>query len=289
MKLRAPSLKPIKLKPVRPNEGVRMAYQRDLLRLVGAMQKDLRAKILPAYKKLPVIAMDDFQSASIEELNAMIEESVKEWNGNFEKAAKEIAKKFTDGSMKATDVAFKSGLKSAGFSVKFEQSPLVDKAIQASLDENIKLIKSIAEEHLASVAELVRESAENGRDMEGMAEDLEERYGITERRAQLIVRDQNNKATAFIHKARQKQFGITKALWVHNMASITPRQEHMDWDNEEYDVEEGMYSEDEEEQQWPGTAINCGCTCLSIIPGVDDEEETPEEETPEEDNEEEAS
>ena len=91
------------------------------------------------------------------------------------------------------------------------------------------------------------------------------------RRARLIARDQNNKATSLFQKTRQKGFGITKAIWSHTAASKQPREEHEEWNGEAYDVDEGMYSEVEEEQQWPGTAINCGCTSRSIIPGFDDE------------------
>jgi hypothetical protein len=38
-----------------------------------------------------------------------------------------------------------------------------------------------------------------------------------------------------------------------------------------YLVDEGMQSMEEGEQQWPGSAINCGCLSMPIIPGYNDE------------------
>ena len=296
MKLRAPSR--TLLKPIHPNEGVRVAYQKALWVLLVRMHRDVLHAITPIYRELPNIAMDDLQGASEQELYDLMEEVAKEWHENFVRESKGIAKKFADGSMKSTDVAFKSALRDAGFSVKMQVDSAVQEVLDTMIEDNVNLIKSIAGDYLAEVSEMVRDSVRAGRSMKELTERLGDmvdldRIGMgrklgesdesllarTQRRANLIARDQNNKATAQIHKTRQKQFGITQAQWVHTSASVTPRPEHEDWDGEIYNVDEGMYSEEDGEFVWPGTPINCGCCCLSVVPGMDDEdEEEPEEE-----------
>ena len=295
MKLRAQ--KRTLLKPVRANEGVRMAYRKALWALLVKMHRDVLHAVEPVYRELPNIAMDDLQGASEQELFDLMEEVAKEWRENFVSASKDIAKKFADGSMKATDVAFKSALRDAGFSVKMTVDDAVQSVLDNLIEDNVDLIKSISEDYLAEVAELVRDSVREGRSMKALSERLGDMVDLdrigrgqrldesddsllarTQRHADFIARNENNRATSSIHKARQKQFGITQAQWIHTAASVNPRPEHEDWDGELYNVDEGMYSEVDEEAVWPGSIYNCGCCCLSVIPGMDDEEEESEEE-----------
>ena len=274
MKLRAPSR--TLLKPIRANEGVKFAYRKALWALLARMHRGMLHAITPVYRELPNIAMDDLQSASESELFELMDEVAKEWRENFVSASKDIAKKFADGSMKATDVAFQSALRDAGFRVKMQVDSAVQSVLDTMIEDNVGLIKSISEDYLAEVREMVRDSVRAGRSMKELSQELGDmvdldRIGMgrklgesddsllarTQRRANLIARDQNNKATAQIHRARQQQFGITQAQWVHTSASATPRPEHEDWDGETYDIEEGMFSEEDGEFVWPGTPINC--------------------------------
>ena len=116
----------------------------------------------------------------------------------------------------------------------------------------------------------VYHSINEGRNLYGLTEQLHDALDITRRRASLIARDQNNKATSLFLRTRQKEMGIYKAQWMHTGASVHPREEHADWDGLAYYVEEGMQSDVEGEQQWPGSAINCGCLSMAIIPGYND-------------------
>ncbi len=278
MKLIASGPKAITLKPVRPNVGVRVAYERELVAMVESLHKALVKAILPLYKELPEIAED---ASTVKQLQAAMDAAAKEWRKNFELEHKKIAQAFANSSMKSTDVAFKTGLKKAGFTVKLsipdKVTGRVAGGLQNTLDavvhENVGLIKSIAEKHLGDVQGAVMRSVQRGRSLKELTDVLQERFGATRSRAELIARDQNNKATSTIHRARQKQFGLTKARWIHTQASVHPREEHESWNGEIYDIEEGMWSEVDQEFVWPGTPINCGCSSESIIPGYNDEEE----------------
>ena len=58
--------------------------------------------------------------------------------------------------------------------------------------------ESIPAKHLDQVREMVLESVRKGRDLGGLLKGLEEEFGITRRRAVVISRDQNNKATEML-------------------------------------------------------------------------------------------
>jgi SPP1 gp7 family putative phage head morphogenesis protein len=131
----------------------------------------------------------------------------------------------------------------------------------------VGLIKSVAQQYLADVQGDVMRSVSEGRKLDDLAAALEHRHGVTKRRAALIARDQNNKATAVFERVRQQELGITKARWQHSAGGKEPRPEHVAWGREGkiYDVKEGMLQEDGK-RVWPGTEINCRCFSIPLIP-----------------------
>jgi SPP1 gp7 family putative phage head morphogenesis protein len=275
MKLRAPGKKPIFVSPVYPNAGEELEYRHHLERMITAMHSGTMYWLKVAWRKegLP----EDKQLA--EDLNPQarmtkaMKDYAKQWLQQFDSGSETIAKQFAKKAMKSHDISFVAALRKAGFSVKFQTTGAIESVLDDVIAENVKLIKSIPREYFDAIIDRVRDSVEKGRSMKELTHYLEDRYGVTQRRAALIARDQNNKATAAIHRTRQKESGISKARWVHTMASAQPREEHMGWDGEVYDIDKGMYSDVDGEYVWPGTPINCGCTCMSIIPGLDEEDD----------------
>ena len=143
--------------------------------------------------------------------------------------------------------------------------------MQATVQENVSLIKSIQSEYASEVEGLVMRSVAAGRDLKTLTDELEERYDITRRRAKLIANDQNNKATVQMARARQLSMGVTKARWMHTGGGKTPRQSHVHANGKVFDLAKGLYIDGK--WTFPGEEINCGCVTAPIIPGVDDEED----------------
>ena len=138
-------------------------------------------------------------------------------------------------------------------------------AYQAVIAEQVGLIKSIASQHLTHVQTLVMQSVQKGGDLHTLSKQLESQYGVTKRRAALIARDQNAKATAVITKVRQREIGVTTAIWKHSHAGKVPRPSHLAADGQEYDIDKGMYLDGV--WTWPGMEINCGCFSRPVISG----------------------
>lgn len=275
MKLRAPGRKAIKLQPVRPSAAEEAAYRKRLERLIDAMHASVLYQVQALWKEAG-LAMD---AAPQDKFDRAMQKMAKQWLKTFKSESKNIAQGFADGTLRHHDVAFKSSLRKAGFSVKLQKDSEINRALDSGVAENLDLISSIPQEYMEHIAKSVRESIDKGRDMARLTKEIGKVHGMTKRRAATIARDQNNKATAIIHRVRQKQVGITKAQWVHTVASIHPREEHAAWSDagETYNIDEGMFSEEDGEFVWPGTPINCGCTCMSIVPGSEDDTEGEEE------------
>ena len=155
-------------------------------------------------------------------------------------------------------------LKEAGWTVEFKMTPAVRDAFNASLEENVGLIRSIPEKYLQQVEGTVMRSYSAGRDLETMVKELKQLYPAASHRAELIARDQSNKANAVVNRARQMELGITEAIWMHSHAGKNPRPDHVAANGKRYNIAEGCKISGEFIQ--PGEEINCRCTSRAILP-----------------------
>lgn len=280
-KLVSPTGRDIILRPVRPNAGIQARYQKELDRWIDAMHKSLVWWITAQYRVNPPpslaqdAGMESFRDGS--PANAMrraIHRMTRRWTKAFDKGAEDLAKYFVDKAAGATDAQLKDILSKAGFSVQFRTTADVNNAMQAAIGENVGLIRSIGQEHLAEVEGLVMRSMQRGRDLGALTEDLTKRYDITKRRAAFIARDQANKMTAVINRTRQQELGITQARWRHSHGGKHPRASHVAASTKDggkgalYDTAKGCLIDGE--YIWPGELPNCRCTAQSIIPGLED-------------------
>jgi uncharacterized protein with gpF-like domain len=270
MKLRAPG-KSIILPPLHPNVGVEIAYRKELLGLVAKMHHAIQEAIQTAYPAHLAQDMSPIQGIAMSAMRAKMEGLRRQWIASFEVAAPPTASKFVTAAFGNTESALAGQLRSRGFAVKFQPSKGAMEAYESAISDQVGLIKSIASEHLDRVEKMVLESVREGRAMRELQVGLKEAFGITANRARLIAENQNNRASGIIGRTRKKELGITKGIWRHSGGGKDPRPEHEEWDGTTYDLDEGKYSEDDGEVEWPGTAPNCRCVELSVIPGLEDE------------------
>jgi SPP1 gp7 family putative phage head morphogenesis protein len=257
--------KPKTLRPVRPNAGVQAWYRRQLDKNIREMHDSL-VYWLSAEYKANGLAMDADGGAAMA-MRGSLRKLSHRWQWVFDKLADSLGRRIATKMLAHADSGLKSAVKGAGFAVKFTMTPAMGNAYQAVIGEQVGLIRSIAQQHLSEVEGLVMRSVARGRDLGSLTKDLQARYGVTKRRAALIARDQNNKATGTLTAARQAQVGITEGVWKHSHAGKAPRPSHVKADGARFDLSKGMYLEGE----WvlPGHAINCRCTWQPVIPGFD--------------------
>lgn len=249
---------------VRPNAGVRLAYQRQLEKLVRDMAHSVEYWLEAAYKNnAPLMAQDALPS---NELKKRIAELSKRWVAKFDDMAQKIAERFVKQGKQTTDAAFMSALRDAGWTVQFKPSRMVQDAMNATIAENVSLIKSIPSQYFTQVEGIVMRGVSAGRDLKQITDELQARYGITARRAANIAKDQADKVTATITKARRLELGITQAIWVHSGAGREPRPSHVKAGRDQlvFDVSKGAYLDGKWVQ--PGEEINCRCVSKSILP-----------------------
>ena len=114
-----------------------------------------------------------------------------------------------------------------------DSEPWLNPAVDAWRGSNTALISGLAPRHMEDVDALVRQAWESGTRAETLAKQLQERLGITERRAALIARDQIGKLNGQLTMLRQQSYGVGAYIWATSMDERV-RQVHADRDGRRF-------------------------------------------------------
>lgn len=124
---------------------------------------------------------------------------------------------------------------------------------------NTSLIKSIPTQYMAQVEQTIRSGVLAGESPRSLAKKIQAQGGVTERRAQIISRDQVGKANAELNRFRQEDLGIKEYIWrtVHD-ERVRPLHKERDgkkfsWDKPPSDGQ-------------IGTAVLCRCSPSPVFP-----------------------
>lgn len=255
----------IVLTPVRANAGIRAAYRKKLLALVDEMIRSYDHWLTAAYRKHPPVLAQDATPAK--ELDKAMRALGIRWRKRFDDMAGELAEYFAKAAKDRSDRSLQSILRRGGFTVKLRMSKAMRDMMAATVVENVSLIKSIPEEFHSQINGMVMRSVIAGRDLSDLSKDLRARYGVTRKRAELISRDQNNKATAAFQRARYMDLGINEAIWLHSAGGKQPRPTHVKNSGKRYDVAKGWYDPAVKKFIHPGELINCRCVARPVVRG----------------------
>lgn len=235
---------------------------------IGEMHRSVMRYIVAAYRKdNPDLAQDATEDA----MRKAMAEMRDRWLSRFDEMADNLAGYFATAAEKRTSAALKKILKDSGWTVDFEMTPGVQKALGAIIEENVELIRSIPEQYLNKVEDIVTEGVNRGRDIGYVRGQLEERLGVTARRAKFIARDQIEKATSLINRERCTELGLYEHEWQHSHGGHDPRPTHVKAgaDKVRFDIRYGWFDPDVGEHIWPGQLPNCKCLSRPIVEGFD--------------------
>lgn len=255
-------------------------YRNELLKMVREMSDKTEKELLKAWKgALPKMRLEAKQAAGetvmandsspAVELTKVIKRLRKYFDTHFQELGEKFSKKFASRAEKGAAVSLKSILKEEGFTVDFRMTRQLNDILQATVAENVNLIKSIHTMYFDQVQTVIMQAVKNGRDMEYIRKELTERFGVSQRKAKIIARDQTNKAMQTISRARALETGITNARWVHIPGAKTSRETHKHFDGKPFDLNKGMYDKDVNKWVMPGELINCNCRFRLIVPSVE--------------------
>lgn len=262
---------PRTLTPIRPAAPIREKYERRMLALIDEMHRSLVHWLTAEYRRnsseVTLLAADETPTRL---LQTALGRLARRWLARFDELAPRLADYFSTQVRDRCDRTLAADLRKGGMSVRFRMTPAMRDAFAAVRAENVALIRSIAEQHLTQVEAAVMRSVSQGGDLASLTNELTARHGVTRRRAALIARDQNNKATAAMTRVRHLELGVKQAIWLHSAGGKTPRENHVAFSGKVYDIAAGHDFGDGEGPVHPGQLVNCRCVPKAIVPGFGD-------------------
>ncbi len=277
-----PIKKPIVNKPAKvlhPPVNAASEYAEELQKLVRevyrALVKELKAA--PVADGSAFVPTLDAGTSYIDRLMRKLTDRFEIQFSNIgQKLATDLVTRTNEASTRSIKNSLREVSKDLTIGAEVMTGPLAG-AIHDAVSDNVKLIKRIPANLLASVRDdVVKSLAPGGGGLSDLLPKLQEAYKGNKRRAELTAMDQTRKAFKAINVAKMGTAGQKKFEWIHSGGSDNPRPYHMHrWPN---GLNGGIFSVDEPpiinedtgERGLPGDEPYCRCNMRFII-SFDDE------------------
>lgn len=241
-------------------------YNAKLQRLVKQVKADIAKEVMPLVRQLApeytqdAVATTDAWSDLI--LSAMSRLMQKWQSERVSSGANRMAAEFVQSSLKKSE---RDLGKSAGIDV-FSGSSVMQDYLKASAQQNAQLIKSIPAKYLEEVQTLVMANMRSGMRPGFIEKALKEQFGVTQRRAKVIARDQTSKIQGELAEKQQKSAGFEYFQWIDSDDSRV-RHRHSEIANKVTAYGKGIYRWDNLPLSADGKPIKPGsdyqCRCIA--------------------------
>lgn len=244
-----------RLAPLSDRVAANRKYRTALRRMLREMASEVRTSVIPAYQayRKQQLVRDD-QSWFIR---------LRTKTAELERALTDIVRSILDLESQRHTESFKRQVKQTlGVDLEgvVEQEDLAE-FLDDVTSRNVSLIRSLGEETFKRIEQQVLRAKIEGRSVSNLRKDLQKEFGISDRRATLIARDQMAKLTSDLNRRRQEQIGITEYIWQTSRDErVRPR--HRDLDGEQFKWGEPTGAE---EGLPPGQPIQCRCVAIAVV------------------------
>jgi len=246
-----------------------LKYRRELFLIKKDMAKEYDSTIIDIYKNNlyllvsnPTYYIEKLQNA----INMLGEKYFLKYSFNSFSLANNFIKNIESNNYKRFERLEKKHefLKTSPFllkNTKDRENTL--RIVEASVAENVGLIKSIPKEYHDDILGDVMRTVGKGGNLQELTEALSKRSNITSGRIDLIARDQTAKATALLDQQHAKDFGFRRGFWKKSIAGKTHRASHAEADGKEFDLEKGCFIDGK--YILPKMEINCKCSYRLVM------------------------
>ncbi|AUR87935.1 head morphogenesis domain protein [Vibrio phage 1.106.O._10N.286.51.F7] len=257
-----------KSKPIELPKAIGISYNAELQRMVRRIKKDIDQSINPQVKDLEFEYTADSWADVIEVSLAALRQR---WSSAvFNRFAERLASKFVQAVNLQNQQQFQNQYKSFGINI-YAGNQAVSDYLDATVKDNVRLIKSIPDQYLTQVESIVLGNMRAGMRPSAINKQLQDQFGVTERRARVISRDQVSKASNGLAKKRMESSGFKYFQWIDSKDSRV-RSRHKHIANKVTKYGKGIYSfsdlplNDKGIPIAPSDDIQCRCVMRPVLP-----------------------
>ena len=262
--------------PLNFNAGVEAKYAKELTSLVKQMTAQANRELVRLFKSETAstfFAQDGAMRAQDDTISSqariITNALMQKFQQLFTAKSKPMAERMTDNAAAASKTNLHASLKELSGGLSLKTDILTDdlsEVVNATVVENVALIRSIASEYLQGVQGAVMRSITTGNGLQTLVPYLQQHEGITLRRARNIAIDQTRKAYNNINKERMQAVGLNQYQWLHTGGAQKPRKLHEQLSGQVFSFDNPpVIDEKTGERGIPGQLINCGCRMVPVI------------------------
>ena len=239
-------------------------YNSQLQFLTREVKKDIDEQLIPLLCKLEPEYTADANWFGL--ITNMLETLVAKWSSpTFRGVANQLASYFVRSADEVNEKRTK-----AQFGVDiYSTDPQMTQVIKSAIYDNTKLISTIPAQYLSQVESIVMTNVRAGNRSSSIIKALQQQFGVTQRRAKMIARDQTAKVNGDLNKKRQHVAGFEYFQWVtSNDERVRDRHEDIAEKMTEYG--KGVYRWDNPPLSdkgipiIPGQDYQCRCTARPV-------------------------
>ena len=265
----------IKGAPLTPNAAVQNKYADKLAAMVNEMVRKTRKEIEALFRNPAAKEFFAEDESIASHAKAVTDELSERFSALFAERADSAAASMVEGAKKSSSTTLLASLRelSGGVAIKTSMVPeALVPVVQASVAENVGLIRSISSDYMQKVEGAVMRSITTGNGLEDLIPSLEKLDGMTKRRAENIAYDQTRKVYNNVNKARMQAVGVKKFEWLHTGGSQHPRKDHIALSGKVFSFDNlPVIDPRTGERGIPGQAPNCRCRMVPVIEFADDD------------------
>ena len=255
---------------VRPDLSNGIQYNADLQRIVRAVNRDINGILMPVVRNIAPEYQRDAEAVTLDSWVDVLAAALRQVRARYETPrftafVESIARKFVTTANNSNRRRTERDL---GINIYSDSQRLQDYLTMATRN-NVTLIQSIPAQYLTQVESIVMANIRAGLRPAVIARQLQDQFGVTERRAKMIARDQVNKINSNLASMRIKDVGYKYFKW-ETSNDERVRDRHEDVSKRVTAYGKGVYRfdnppiVDQNLPQLPGEPIQCRCVMIPI-------------------------
>lgn len=245
--------------------NIEKSYYVDMLKMLRQIKRDIDAEIVPVIRRNSSTTLDSVTAMDgwADDVKAAIDRVREKWTGKLAQLAmNKIASRYVKAAM---GLHTRKMQRSFGVNL-YGTSDRINQYLSAAADQNATLIKSIPAQYLDQVSNIVQGNMRQGMRPGYIVSALVEQFGVRERHAKFIARDQTGKINGELDKLRQQDAGFEYFQWVTSHDERV-RHRHREIADKVTAYGKGVYRWDNLPLSSDGTPIQPGsdfdCRCIS--------------------------
>jgi len=241
--------------------GTEKEYYTVLRSMLAQMAKETRESIIPAYEA---------EQRQKRTARAYSGDAGRDWFVRLRQLATQLSRVASDTvdriltleSQRHTETFMATAKRALGIDLRavVQQEDLVDYLREAAA-RNASLITGMSDDLIKGIEQAVYNNSIAGNSVATLRKALQEQFGIADRRAKLLARDQTSKLNSDLNRRRQEQAGVTSYTWLTSRDERV-RERHRRLEGKVYKWGEATGAE---QGLPPGQPINCRCLARGIV------------------------